>query len=146
MILRLKFARTATRSTQDNKKFLTQKDVLKDSKNVTVKNNCFCNKVYRRGLVSCKTSFLIITLFVNYNCLKDNSVWQTFNIDIMTIFKTWLSSRSKNAKIYLMKERKILAILPVSIGGRLTTNSIIDGFRQNNYKVTVYDELSFKQL
>lgn len=37
--------------------------------------------------------------------------------------------------------KKILAILPVSIGGRLTTNSIIDGYRQNNCDVTVYDEL-----
>lgn len=39
------------------------------------------------------------------------------------------------------KKDKILAILPVSIGGRLTTSSIIDGFKQNNYNVTVYDEL-----
>ncbi len=37
--------------------------------------------------------------------------------------------------------RKILAILPESIGGRLTTSSIIDGFRQNGCSVTVYDEL-----
>ena len=37
--------------------------------------------------------------------------------------------------------KKILAILPVSIGGRLTTSSIIDGFRQNNCDVTVYDEI-----
>ena len=35
----------------------------------------------------------------------------------------------------------ILAILPISIGGRLTTQSIIDGFVQNNCNVTVYDEL-----
>ena len=40
-----------------------------------------------------------------------------------------------------MKKKKILAILPISIGGRLTTNSIIDGYRQNNCDVTVYDEL-----
>lgn len=40
-----------------------------------------------------------------------------------------------------MRKKKILAILPVSIGGRLTTNSIIDGYRQNNCDVTVYDEL-----
>ena len=38
-------------------------------------------------------------------------------------------------------KNKILAILPVSIGGRLTTNSIIDGYRQNGCEVTVYDEL-----
>lgn len=37
--------------------------------------------------------------------------------------------------------KRILAILPVSIGGRLTTSSIIDGFRQNNCDVTVYDEI-----
>ena len=40
-----------------------------------------------------------------------------------------------------MKKRKILAILPISIGGRLTTGSIIDGYRQNGCDVTVYDEL-----
>lgn len=45
-----------------------------------------------------------------------------------------------------MSEKKILAILPVSIGGRLTTNSIIDGFRQNNCKVTVFDELFDENL
>ena len=39
------------------------------------------------------------------------------------------------------KNKKILAILPVSIGGRLTTNSLIDGFRQNGCQITVYDEL-----
>ena len=39
------------------------------------------------------------------------------------------------------KKDRILAILPVSIGGRLTTSSIIDGFCQNNYNVTVFDEL-----
>lgn len=38
-------------------------------------------------------------------------------------------------------EKNILAILPISIGGRLTTSSIIDGYRQNGCKVTVYDEL-----
>ena len=37
--------------------------------------------------------------------------------------------------------KKILAILPISIGGRLTTSSIIDGFRQNNCEVVVFDEL-----
>ena len=40
-----------------------------------------------------------------------------------------------------MKKKKILAILPISIGGRLTTNSIINGYRQNGCDVTVYDEL-----
>jgi len=40
-----------------------------------------------------------------------------------------------------MKKKKILAILPISIGGRLTMGSIIDGYRQNNCDVTVYDEL-----
>ena len=38
-------------------------------------------------------------------------------------------------------KKKILVILPISIGGRLTTNSIIDGYRQNNCEVTVFDEL-----
>lgn len=38
-------------------------------------------------------------------------------------------------------KKKILAILPISIGGRLTTNSIIDGYRQNDCDVTVFDEL-----
>lgn len=37
--------------------------------------------------------------------------------------------------------KKILAILPISIGGRLTTGSMIDGFRQNGCEVSVYDEL-----
>ena len=37
--------------------------------------------------------------------------------------------------------KKVLAILPVSIGGRLTTGSMIDGLRQNECSVTVYDEL-----
>lgn len=45
-----------------------------------------------------------------------------------------------------MDKKKILAILPVSIGGRLTTNSIIDGFKQNNCEVTVFDELFDKNL
>ena len=40
-----------------------------------------------------------------------------------------------------MKNKKILAILPISIGGRLTTSSIIDGFRQNGCVVRVFDEL-----
>lgn len=40
-----------------------------------------------------------------------------------------------------MKKNKILAILPISIGGRLTTSSIIDGFRQNGCMVRVFDEL-----
>ncbi len=37
--------------------------------------------------------------------------------------------------------KKILAILPVSIGGRLTTSSIIDGFKQNNFEIAIFDEL-----
>ena len=45
-----------------------------------------------------------------------------------------------------MDKKKILAILPVSIGGRLTTSSIIDGFRQNSCDVTVFDELFDKNL
>lgn len=43
-------------------------------------------------------------------------------------------------------KKKILAILPVSIGGRLTTSSIIDGLRQNNCDVTVFDELKETNL
>lgn len=43
-------------------------------------------------------------------------------------------------------KKKILAILPVSIGGRLTTASIIDGYRQNECEVVVYDELFDKNL
>ncbi len=39
------------------------------------------------------------------------------------------------------KKKKILAILPISIGGRLTTNSLINGFKQNGCDVTVFDEL-----
>lgn len=38
-------------------------------------------------------------------------------------------------------EKNILAILPISIGGRLTTNSIINGYIQNNCNVVVFDEL-----
>lgn len=34
-----------------------------------------------------------------------------------------------------------MAILPESIGGRLTTSSLISGFEQNDCNVTVYDEL-----
>jgi hypothetical protein len=44
------------------------------------------------------------------------------------------------------KKTKILAILPVSIGGRLTTDSLIAGFEQNGCSVTVYDELFDKNL
>ena len=44
------------------------------------------------------------------------------------------------------ENKKILAVLPISIGGRLTTNSIIDGFRQNGCDVTVFDELFDKNL
>lgn len=36
---------------------------------------------------------------------------------------------------------KILGILPESIGGRLTTSSIFDGFIQNNHEVVVFDKL-----
>ena len=42
--------------------------------------------------------------------------------------------------------KQILAILPVSIGGRLTTSSIIDGYRQNGCSVVVYDELVDKNI
>ena len=37
--------------------------------------------------------------------------------------------------------KKILGIMPHSIGGRLTTSSILDGFRENNFEVIIYDEL-----
>lgn len=43
-------------------------------------------------------------------------------------------------------KKKILGILPISIGGRLTTNSILDGYSQNNCEVVVYDELFDKNL
>jgi len=43
-------------------------------------------------------------------------------------------------------KKRILAILPISIGGRLTTNSIIDGYLQNGCEVTVFDELFDKNL
>ena len=43
-------------------------------------------------------------------------------------------------------KKKILAILPISIGGRLTMSSIIDGYRQNNCEVFVYDELRDNNL
>ena len=43
-------------------------------------------------------------------------------------------------------KKKILAILPVSIGGRLTKSSIIAGFEQNNCNVVIYDELFDKNL
>lgn len=43
-------------------------------------------------------------------------------------------------------KKKVLAILPVSIGGRLTTNSIIDGYKQNGCDVIVFDELFDKNL
>lgn len=38
--------------------------------------------------------------------------------------------------------KKILGILPKSIGGRLTISSILDGFRQNSFEVLLFDELS----
>ncbi len=37
--------------------------------------------------------------------------------------------------------KKILGILPHSIGGRLTTSSILDGFKQNDFEVIIFDEL-----
>ena len=37
--------------------------------------------------------------------------------------------------------KKILGIMPHSIGGRLTTSSILDGFKQNDFEVIVFDEL-----
>jgi len=40
------------------------------------------------------------------------------------------------------KKLNILGVLPVSIGGRLTTSSILDGFRQLGHNVSVFDELS----
>ena len=36
---------------------------------------------------------------------------------------------------------KILAILPASIGGRLTMQSIFDGFAQNGFDVFLFDKL-----
>jgi len=41
----------------------------------------------------------------------------------------------------LKKRRRVLVILPESIGGRLTTSSLIAGLEQNDCDVTVYDEL-----
>lgn len=43
-------------------------------------------------------------------------------------------------------KKKILTILPESIGGRLTMSSIINGFEQNDCNVIVYDELFDKNL
>ena len=43
-------------------------------------------------------------------------------------------------------KKKVLIILPVSIGGRLTINSIIEGYRQNGCDVIVFDELFDKNL
>ncbi len=37
--------------------------------------------------------------------------------------------------------KKILGIMPHSIGGRLTTSSILDGFSLNGYEVIIFDEL-----
>lgn len=39
------------------------------------------------------------------------------------------------------KKKNILVIFPESIGGRLTTNSLIEGYKQNGCNVTVFDEL-----
>ena len=44
------------------------------------------------------------------------------------------------------RRKKILAILPESIGGRLTMSSIIDGFVQNHCQVTVFDVLFDKNF
>lgn len=44
-------------------------------------------------------------------------------------------------KQQLDKIKKILAILPHSIGGRLTCESMFNGFKQNNFEVIVFDEL-----
>ncbi len=41
---------------------------------------------------------------------------------------------------------KVLVVLPVSIGGRLTVSSIKDGFIQNKYIVDIYDELYKNKL
>jgi len=41
----------------------------------------------------------------------------------------------------MAETQKVLVILPKSIGGRLTTSSIKDGFILNGYEVKVYDEL-----
>lgn len=38
-------------------------------------------------------------------------------------------------------DKKILGILPHSIGGRLTISSVFDGFKQNGYDVEIFDEL-----
>lgn len=46
----------------------------------------------------------------------------------------------------MKNKKKILAILPISIGGRLTTSSIIDGYKQNGCNVTVFDELVDKNI
>ncbi len=43
-------------------------------------------------------------------------------------------------------KKRVLAILPISIGGRLTTSSIIEGYEQNGYDVIVFDELYDKNL
>ena len=43
-------------------------------------------------------------------------------------------------------KKRVLAILPISIGGRLTTGSIIDGLHQNGCDVTIYDEIFDKNL
>lgn len=44
------------------------------------------------------------------------------------------------------KKLNILAILPHSIGGRLTTSSIIDGLIDNEFNVSVFDELTDTEL
>ncbi len=42
--------------------------------------------------------------------------------------------------------KKILAIMPKSIGGRLTTESLIAGFIDNGFEVSIFDELKDKKL
>lgn len=42
--------------------------------------------------------------------------------------------------------KKILAIMPHSIGGRLTTSSFIDGFIQNGFEAIIYDELKQENI
>lgn len=44
------------------------------------------------------------------------------------------------------QNKKILVILPQSIGGRLTTSSIIDGFLSLNFDVDIFDMLDDKKI
>lgn len=47
--------------------------------------------------------------------------------------------------LFQSSKKEILAILPKSIGGRLTASSIIDGFKQNGFNVQIFDELKPKK-